>query len=101
MATLTRPRISVKSQDSDEAARLLSLDIPTPFPRLPARTEHKQSSEPANVPSHDVYPTRHSVTFAEQHVEMGGRADQEEEPAETAKEAERTDSVSNSFAQVL
>ncbi|KAI0631343.1 HECT-like ubiquitin-conjugating enzyme-binding-domain-containing protein [Trametes polyzona] len=43
MATLTRPRISLQAQDDDQR-RLLSLDIPTPFPTLPTRTEQTAST---------------------------------------------------------
>ncbi|KAL7277175.1 hypothetical protein ACG7TL_009023 [Trametes sanguinea] len=38
MATLTRPRIPSQVQDIDEPRRPLSVDIPTPFPRLPTNS---------------------------------------------------------------
>ncbi|KAJ2981370.1 hypothetical protein NUW54_g10883 [Trametes sanguinea] len=49
MATLTRPRIPPQVQDIDEPRRPLSLDIPTPFPRLPT-TSVQSGSESSFTP---------------------------------------------------
>lgn len=101
MATLSRPRISLQAPEGDEQRqqRLLSLDIPTPFPRLPARTEQPQRrTAQAEEPLREEEPARQSNAANEQHSEVGERA-AGEATGEPMMEAEGTDSVSQSPPQ--
>lgn len=94
MATLSRPRISLQAPEGDEQRqqRLLSLDIPTPFPRLPARTEQPQRrTAQAEEPVREDEPERQHEATNER---VGERADGEEATGETMNEVESTDSVS-------
>ncbi|KAI0370636.1 hypothetical protein BV20DRAFT_966594 [Pilatotrama ljubarskyi] len=93
MATLTRPRIPFQIQDEDGPRRPLSLDIPTPFPRLSTRTDLTQTRiQPAGQCQDAVSPSEASESQTSHEVQPGERTNREEPNRETVPEDERTDS---------
>ncbi|KAI0676255.1 hypothetical protein C8Q78DRAFT_7418 [Trametes maxima] len=101
MATLARPRISVPVQDVEEPRRPLSMDIPTPFPRLALRTEEPQrrtGSPPGSRPV--VQFNIQSGTSTPELVQPGEKSSDrssEEGVPEAVNEAESTGSVSQFY----
>ncbi|KAI0355871.1 hypothetical protein OH77DRAFT_1424131 [Trametes cingulata] len=93
MATLTRPRIPFQIQDEDEPRRPLSLDIPTPFPRLSTRTDLTQTRvEPAGQRPAEMQSSETPDLHTTHEMQAGETIDKEETNRETAQVDERTDS---------
>ena len=83
MATLTRPRVAVQTCDSD-ARHPLSLDIPTPFPRLPRQVDQVRPETQSTRETHREEQSSRTETSVEPATSLPERAAEEDVQVESA-----------------